>query len=163
MADGPEPIAAFWRQLHVRFPASCFVQACLGDALIAIGERTQGDQLLLGAFEQEPQLIYEFGDELVSGHADIAPQDHLRYQLCCLRAAIVDARESAHSEPNHSNDGSWTDEQCRELYLELLDEYREDAAAVVQIRELGHEIDALTVAERLPRTFVRRGSKRFDA
>ena len=95
------------------------------------------------------------------------------------RAADLDAIEGAPpTSPDGAGDGTddgkpaappTTDERrdpdalgdfIRERYSELLDEYSDDTEAIGRIRRLGRRIDSLTEAGLLPRTFMRRGTRR---
>ena len=51
------------------------------------------------------------------------------------------------------------DDSVRELYGELVDRYREDAAALAQLRPLGDEIRHLEAEGRLPSTLVVRSPR----
>ena len=151
VVDEPEVFASLWAELVNRFPNQPYLVASHGDALVASGEVDRGTELLLAACESDPSLVYEFGDALPQPRLAAPGRVRLRHQLCCLRAALADALESEACA-----------DDCRELYSELLDEHRDNADALAQIREVGQHIAALTETERLPRVFVRRGSTRSE-
>lgn len=69
----------------------------------------------------------------------------LRWRLCVLRAAIADPPDG---------------DTVRELYGELVDRYRDDAAGLAVIKPLGDEIRKLEAAGELPSTMVARSDRR---
>jgi len=71
----------------------------------------------------------------------------LRVRLSDLRVALQD-------------DADQLDDQVRELYSELLDEFRDDPAALDEIRELGEAFSVAVERGDLPRAMVMRGSSR---
>lgn len=161
----------FWRQLARRFPDHAYILACRGDALLHAGREREAMDAFLAAFDIAPALAEVFDDAADLAHS-LGGAWWLNYQLVELRAALAaaeaaslagsdddcDAAGSDHDDDDDADDEPELD--VRERYSELLDEYRDDAAALVAIRELGHRITELEDAGVLPRALVRRGDWR---
>lgn len=139
----------FWRGLSNRFPDHAYALACHGHALLVAEERAAALQRFLGAFALDPLLFAEFGDDLETVAREQGGEAWLGYQLCGLRARIEGCCDSE-DEADH----------IREQYSELLEEHRDDEAALDKVRELGKRIAELTAENKLPRAMVRRGVTR---
>lgn len=98
------------------------------------------------AFDRDPALVDDFAEELAALARRLGGAALLGWQIASLRARIEAAG----------------DDDVRERYSELLEEYRGDQAAVARIRLLGRRIDELTREGKLPRAMVLRGSWRRD-
>jgi hypothetical protein len=98
------------------------------------------------AFDRDPALVDDFAEELAPVAERLGGAARLGWQIASLRARIEAAE----------------DDDVREPYSELLDEYHADPAALARIRLLGRRIDELTREGKLPRALVRRGSWRRD-
>lgn len=160
----------FWHRLAQRFPDHAYVLACHGDALLHAGREGEAMDAFLAAFAIAPTLTETF-DEAADLAYLLGGTAWLEYQLAELRAAL--AMAEAASTADHSDDdddrddGDGDDEDgddgeldVRERYSELLDEYREDPAALAAIRAVGHRITELENSGVLPRALVRRGDWR---
>ena len=84
----------------------------------------------------------EAGDALA---VEIGGELGLRWRVAVLRAAIANPPDG---------------DAVRELYGELVDRYRDDAASLAQIKPLGDEIRKLEAAGELPSTMVARSDRR---
>ena len=82
------------------------------------------------------------GDALA---AELGGDLALRWRLAVLRAAIEDPPDG---------------DAVRELYGELVDRYRDEAASLAKIKPLGDEIRKLEAAGELPSTMVARSDRR---
>ncbi len=82
------------------------------------------------------------GDALA---AELGGELALRWRVAVLRAAIADPPDG---------------DAVRELYGELVDRYRDEAASLARIKPLGDEIRALEAAGELPSTMVARSDRR---
>lgn len=105
--------------------------------LQALVARCEGKLDEIAAVRSEgDRLAGEVGGELA-----------LRWRLAVIRAAIA-------TPPPDDDDA------VRELYGELVDRYRDDAAALAQIKPLGDEIRRLEAEGKLPSTLVIRSDRR---
>jgi hypothetical protein len=86
------------------------------------------------AREQGDALAQSVGGELA-----------LRWRIAVVRGAIADPPDG---------------DTVRELYGELVDRYRDDAAALARIKPLGDEIRKLEASGSLPSTLVARSDRR---
>jgi hypothetical protein len=82
------------------------------------------------------------GDALA---AELGGELALRWRVAVLRSAIEDPPDG---------------DAVRELYGELVDRYRDDAASLAKIKPLGDEIRKLEAAGELPSTMVARSDRR---
>jgi hypothetical protein len=144
--DDVEARVALWSALAERSDAP-LARACLGDALLAAEQLEPGLEQLSVAFDADPSLVMEFGGDVYDVASRVGGPSWLRYQLACLRAALVE-------QPDDDDD------YIREIYSELLEKYAGDEPALERIRAVGKEIDAQVAAGRLPRAMVRRGASR---
>ena len=133
---------AFWSSMAERFDGNAYVIACHADT-IQLTDREGAVPRFLDAFEIDPTLIGEF--DIRDEARDQGGTVWLRYQLATLLADIsVD-------DP---------DEDPRETYSELLEQYSGDEPALDMIREVGVQISHLESEDQLPRALVRRGTWR---
>jgi len=136
-----------------------FIERCRGSeagaervrALEAAGD--DDDRLMAGLLAalpelvgDDPGLIDDFADEVDGLSQRLGGSARLGWQVARLRARIE----------------ATDDDDVRERYSELLEEYGDDPAALARIRPLGRRIDELTREGRLPRALVRRGTWRRD-
>ncbi|HTM22406.1 MAG TPA: hypothetical protein VL172_17920 [Kofleriaceae bacterium] len=120
-----------------------------GGSAAGAGDDTELGTALAGlpeAFDRDPALVDDFAEELAPVAERLGGAARLGWQIASLRARIEAA----------------ADDDVREHYSELLDEYRADPGAVARIRLLGRRIDELTREGKLPRALVLRGSWRRD-
>lgn len=148
--DADHPHLEFWQTLRQRFPDNAYLAACYGDELARDGQEAAAAGELLTAFELDPALFVEFGDEILPACERLGGALWLRFRLAELRARIE-------GEPEVEDDDF---EDVREQYSELLEDCADDPDAMARVRALGRRIDELTAADRLPRVFVRRGDWR---
>lgn len=103
--------------------------------LTALVESCEADLRAVAAVRQTGDLLAaELNGELA-----------LRWRLIVVRAAIADPADG---------------DIVRELYGELVDRYRSDAASLAQIRPLGDQIHKLEVEGKLASTLVARSDRR---
>jgi tetratricopeptide (TPR) repeat protein len=108
---------AFWRSLEQRFSDQPKLLGILADTLLLAGHRDEALDLFLGAFQQDPALVYEFGGELYDFYLEKGGEHWLEYQLVLIRAALKKDNE----------------DYAKEVYRRLLEEYRGDKAAMDKI------------------------------
>lgn len=120
------------------------------DALLAAGRRDEAMAQYLAVFERDPGLLVELGGDLEKIAAEMGGDVWLDYRLAGLRAAIDDAGQA--------DDGGDTD-WVREVYGELLEEHRDDAARLARVRAVGRLIDAAVERGDLPRALIRRAPR----
>jgi len=140
---------SFWRTLAARHPGDPVLDAHLADVEMVIGDAGSGLRRFVDVFDRKPELFVEFGWDL-EDDARAAGGDLLfRWQLHHLRWFL-------HAAAEHIEGG----EEARELYGELLDEYRDDPDRLARLHPLGEEIHRLEVAGDLPRAMVLRRRRR---
>ncbi len=139
----------FWFRLSYNFPESAYARACYADILLTTGDESGALDHYADAFDAKPPLLFEFGENIYDLAKNAGGDVWLRYQLACLRAAL-DHDEAADAE----------DDFVRELYSELLEDYREDPEAMRRILHIGAQLRDLEADDRLPRAIVRRGAWR---
>jgi hypothetical protein len=86
--------------------------------------------------------VREQGDALAQS---VGGELALRWRIAVVRGAIADPPDG---------------DTVRELYGELVDRYRDDAAALARIKPLGDEIRKLEASGSLPSTMVARSDRR---
>lgn len=118
------------------------------DGLLAAGRRDEAMTEYLAVFARDPGLLVELGGELERVAAEMGGDVWLDYRLAGLRAALEDAGHGG-------DDADWV----REVYGELLEEHRDDAARLARIRAVGRLIDAAVERGDLPRALIRRGPR----
>jgi hypothetical protein len=114
--------------------------------LFAVARRDNTDELtaLAVGVEAEPSRVAVMrakGDRMA---LEVGGAAALRWRLAVVRALIA-------SSPD--------DDSVREAYGELVDRYRDDAAALATIKPLGDEIRQLEAAGTLPSTLVARSER----
>lgn len=139
----------FWFRLSYNFPESAYARACYADALATVGDSDASLAHFADAFDAKPALLFEFGSEVYDIAKRAGGDVWLRYQLACLRAAL-DQGEAPDED----------DDFVRELYSELLEEYRQEPEAMRRILHIGAQLRDLEAEDRLPRAIVRRGAWR---
>ena len=140
---------AFWAQLCDRFTADAELRLTRGYVCYFAGQDDLAMRCFLAAYEIAPTLIARDDDrgDLVGGDlldeaafASERPRElHLAWELALLRGLLAAERDDA-----------------RELYSELLEQWRDDGDATARLRELGSKLAALEDEGRLPRAIVRR-------
>jgi hypothetical protein len=149
-AADPDEHLPLWTFIAER-SSSHLARACRADCLLASGERGAALAEFIDAVDGDPTLVH-FHAELRELAREHGGQAWLRYRLSCLRAALAGFR------PN-DEDEEGDDDYVRELYCELLEEYRGDADALARVRELGALIDEAASRGELPRAIVRRAPR----
>jgi hypothetical protein len=134
---------AFWRRLVDRQPGNPIVAAHLADIEMALGDPAAAMARFVDVFDRKPDLFFEFGWDLEEDARALGGDVLFRWQLHLLRWFLQAAAD-------HLESG----DEAREIYGELLDEYREDADRLAALRPLGEEIHRLEVAGDLPRAMV---------
>lgn len=144
----------FWRTLAARHPGDPVLEAHLADVEMVVGDAGVGLRRFVDAFDRKPELFVEFGWDLEDDARALGGEPLFRWQLHHLRWFL-------HAAAEHLEGG----EEARELYGELLDEYRDDPAKLALLHPLGEEIHRLEIAGDLPRAMVvrRRRRPRGDA
>ena len=100
--------------------------------------------------KNEQVLVAAFDSAIVGS----VPDENISQALSRLRVRLSDLRLAL------EDDADQIDDQVRELYSELLDEYRDDPAALDEIREMGEAFAVAVERGDLPRAMVMRGSSR---
>lgn len=139
----------FWYRLSYNFPESAYARACYADILAATGDDDAALLHFADAFDAKPTLLFEFGVDVFDPARSAGGDTWLRYQLACLRAAL-----DGDDQPDEHDDF------VRELYSELLAEYRDDPEAMRRILLMGAQLRDLEAEDKLPRAIVRRGAWR---
>lgn len=136
----------FWRKLAIR-SASPYAMACHADTLLVAGREQEAIAAFVQVLEVEPQLLGELGEE-ISAHAQRrGGGDWLHFRLASLRVAIEGLADR-------------DDDEIRELYSELLEEFSGDAESLQEIRSLGQALEAAVERGEMPRAMVIRGPSR---
>ena len=123
------------------------------DSLLAAGRRDEAMAQYLAVFARDPGLLVELGGELERVAAEMGGDVWLDYRLAGLRAALEQAGQG--DDGPDGGDADWV----REVYGELLEEHRGDAAQLARIREIGRLIDAAVERGDLPRALIRRAPR----
>lgn len=152
LGDDVDAHVLFWRQLAER-SGSPYALGCAADTLLAAGREDDALEAFLRAFEAEPSLLPELGDDIEDLARRAGGESWVRHRVAALRAQLAEVL--AEDEPDDD-----AGEAIREAYSDLLDELGGDPAALARIREVGREIDGATERGALPRSLVRRGRTR---
>lgn len=139
---------ALWSSVVER-SASHLARACRADVLLLAGDRGAALADFLAAVDGDPGLV-AFQPDLAELAREEGGEARLRFRLAELRAALAGLG---------SDDDGDDDDRVRELYGELLEEFRADPGAIARIREVGALIDAAVDRGDLPRAIVRRGPR----
>lgn len=140
-----------WRTLAGRRPDDAVLAAHLAEAEMTLGDASVALRRFVDAFDRRPDLFFEFGWDL-EDVARIEGGDVLfRWQLHHLRWFVQNA-----GDPNDFGD------EAREIYGELLDEYRDDPARLAALHPLGEEIRRREASGDLPRAMVVRRRRSRD-
>jgi tetratricopeptide (TPR) repeat protein len=107
----------FWRSLAQQFNDQPRLLGILADTLLLAGHRDEALDQFLEAFRQDPNQVYKFGGELHDFYLEKGGEYWLEYQLVLVRAALKTGNE----------------DYAKEVYRRLLDEYRNDGAAMKKI------------------------------
>jgi len=133
----------FWFQVAER-TGDPLALCCHAEAVFAQGRESQALTEFLEAFDERPELVFEFGGGLGTIASERGPDAELALKLARLRALLAEDGE----------------EEVRELYGELLDDFAGSPDAVARIRIVGREIEQAERDGSLPRVMVRRGASR---
>lgn len=136
---------ALWSSVVER-SASHLARACRADVLLRAGDRAAALADFLDAVEGDPGLV-AFQPDLAGLAREAGGEATLRFRIAELRAALAGLA---------SDDGDDDDDRVREMYGELLEEFRAQPGAIERIREVGALIDAAVDRGELPRAIVRR-------
>ena len=139
----------FWKALVTKHPGDPVLAAHLAEVEMVVGDAGVGLRRFVDAFDRKPELFVEFGWDLEDDALALGGEPLFRWQVHQLRWFLKAAAE-------HLEGG----EEARELYGELLDEYRDDTAKLAQLHQLGEEIHRLELAGDLPRAMVVRRKRR---
>lgn len=118
------------------------VDAAAVDLLVAHARRRPG--------EEDCEADQDDHGALAAAAAARGGEVWLALRLGWLRAALAEQRRRA---------GDGEDDGIRELYGELLDEHRDQPAALARIREVGRLIDEAVERGDLPRALIRRAPR----
>lgn len=159
--EDPETAAKVFAALAELYPTSPEVLAFYGDMLLATRNYERGIAELLKAFALDANLVGLFDEDVADIACSLGGEQWLGYQLAELRSALAAAEQNARADEGAEPlDAVIEPDEIRERYSELLEEYRDDAAATHQIREVGVRIFKLEADGVLPRSFMRRGDWR---
>ncbi len=148
----------FWTAL-AECTSSQLARLCRAELLLHKGDRDRALEEFLDALECDPSLV-GFRSELAELARERAGEAWLRHRLVILRAALAGQRpDGAEGRVGDETDDGADDDHVRELYCELLEEYRADPEALARIRELGALIDEAVDRGDLPRAIVRRAPR----
>lgn len=139
---------ALWSTVVER-SASHLARACRADVLLRSGDRAAALGDFLDAVEGDPGLV-AFQPDLAALAREAGGEATLRFRIAELRAALAGL----------ASDDDDDDDRVREMYGELLEEFRAEPGAIARIREVGALIDAAVDRGELPRAIVRRGPRR---
>ena len=112
----------------------------LAEMLVGVDRKREALTVFLTVAEVAPTVVAEIGGEFAELATRYGGEDLLRYRLIHAKSALVDG-----------------DDEVRELYSELLEDYAGDVDAMARIRQLGVEIDAAVAGGRLSKAMVLRG------
>jgi hypothetical protein len=138
---------ALWSSVVDR-SASHLARACRADVLLRAGDRAGALGDFLDAIDGDAGLV-AFQPDLAELAREAGGEPRLRFRLAELRAALVGL----------ASDDDDDDDSVREMYGELLEEFRAEPGAIARIREVGALIDAAVDRGELPRAIVRRGPR----
>jgi hypothetical protein len=136
----------FWSKLAIR-STSPYAMACHADTLLLAGREREAISTFVQVLETDPQLLEELGEEISEHARRFGGNDWLHFRLASLRVAI-------NGMADREND------EIRELYSELLEEFSGDAEALREIRSLGEALEAAVDRGEMPRAMVIRGPSR---
>ncbi|HTE54922.1 MAG TPA: hypothetical protein VK698_28910 [Kofleriaceae bacterium] len=139
--------------LLVRRSGSQLARACRADLRLLAGDRDGALDDFLEAVEGDPSLV-AFQSELDELARERGGEAWLRYRLASLRAALAGL-----GSQDGDGEGDADDDHVRELYCELLEEFRAEPGAQRRIREVGALIDQAVDRGDLPRAIVRRAPR----
>jgi hypothetical protein len=139
---------ALWSSVVER-SGSHLARACRADVLLRAGDRAAALADFLDAVDGDAGLV-AFQPDLAELAREAGGEARLRFRLAELRAALAGLG---------ADDDGDDDDRVREMYGELLEEFRADPGAIARIREVGALIDAAVDRGDLPRAIVRRGPR----
>ncbi len=146
MVDGELPAQRdFWLGLAAR-TNSAYAHACYADTLLALGHPAQAVEAFALALELAPSLLPEMARDLDDVAQSVGGKPYLHFCLAKLAAFV-------------SGEVTGEEDESRELYSELLEEFAGDGEALERIRYHGKALADAVKRGDLPRTMVRRAER----
>lgn len=138
----------FWLGLAAH-TGSPYAHACYGDALLVGGQHAEAVEAFALSLELAPELLPEIAQDLDDVAREVGGEPWLHFCLAKLAALI-----GGQADPD--------DDESRELYSELLEEFSGDSEALERIHYHGQVLAEAVKRGDLPRAMVRRSGKRTE-
>tara|TARA_R110002096_G_scaffold434832_4_gene658174 strand:+ start:7035 stop:7715 length:681 start_codon:yes stop_codon:yes gene_type:complete len=138
----------FWLGLAAR-TGSAYAHACYGDTLLVGGQNAEAVEAFALSLELAPELLPEIAQDLDDVARDVGGAPWLHFCLAKLAALI-----GGQADPD--------DDESRELYSELLEEFSGDSEALARIHYHGQVLEEAVKRGDMPRAMVLRSGKRTE-
>lgn len=138
----------FWLALAGR-TGSPYAHACYGDTLLVAGNKADAVEAFALSLELAPHLLPEIARDLDDVAREVGGEPYLHFCLAKLAALI-----GGEADPN--------DDESRELYSELLEEFAGDSEALERIHYQGQVLEEAVKRGDMPRAMVLRSGARTE-
>ncbi len=139
---------AFWLGL-ADHTGSAYAHACYGDTLLVGGQHAEAVEAFALSLELAPELLPEIAQDLDDVAREVGGSVWLHFCLAKLAALI-----GGQANPD--------DDESRELYSELLEEFSGDSEALERIHYHGQVLEEAVKRGEMPRAMVLRSGKRTE-
>lgn len=136
----------FWLGL-AGHTGSAYAHACYGDTLLVGGQNAEAVEAFALSLELAPELLPEIAQDLDDVAREVGGAPWLHFCLAKLAALI-----GGQADPD--------DDESRELYSELLEEFSGDSEALARIHYHGQVLEEAVRRGDMPRAMVLRSGKR---
>ncbi|MCP4446380.1 MAG: hypothetical protein GY811_13705 [Myxococcales bacterium] len=138
----------FWLGL-ASHTGSAYAHACYGDTLLVGGRPAEAVEAFALSLELAPELLPEIAGDLDDVAREVGGEPWLHFSLAKLAALI-----GGQAGPD--------DDESRELYSELLEEFAGDSSALERIHYHGEVLEEAVKRGELPRALVLRSGTRTE-
>ena len=138
----------FWLGL-ADHTGSAYAHACYADTLLVAGRRDEAVEAFALSLELAPELLPEMAQDLDDIARDVGGAPWLHFCLAKLAALI-------------GGQADQDDDESRELYSELLEEFAGDSEALQRIHFHGQALEAAVKRGEMPRAMVLRSGTRTE-